>query len=129
MEQVKGCFKELYVTRYWYVCESDYTCPHHKILGQYTVEVATVSEFIEFNVILGWSVFVPLGCLFYIIFLHFWLKRKTLPQPEVMSWDLGLGSPLNYWGKLWNKDLRSSFWEVQRDPFLIDQSGAKIHSF
>ena len=46
MEQVKGCFKELYVTRYWYVCESDYTCPHHKILGQYTVEVATVSEYL-----------------------------------------------------------------------------------
>ena len=43
---------------------------------------------------------------------------------SVMIWDLSLSPPLNYWVMLWNKDESSSFWEVKRDRFLIDQSGA-----
>ena len=32
-----------------------------------------------------------------ISFLHFWLTSKIFLQSEVISWDLSLGSPLNYW--------------------------------
>ena len=54
------------------------------------------------------------------VFLQFWSARKALLEPQVMSWDLSLGPPLNYWVMLWNKDESSSFWEVKRYLFLIE---------
>ena len=85
----------------------------------------STNNFIEFLINLAKKqvkgVLLTSSIIFFVHNFPSFLARKILLQPKVMSWDLNLDPPLNYWVMLWNKDVSRGVERYLRFLLSIDQ--------